>query len=84
MATTKNAIKQLEKAGAKVTDAGNRKYVAQMKAARIEVTDQDGEAIILYVIRNGYADNYVDDYFAGHFCKNTRQAIELAQRMETW
>jgi len=84
MATTVNAIKRLEKTGAKVTKTAWNKYTAQMKAARIEVIDQDGDAINFYVIKNGAQDSLVEDYFAGSFRSNVKQAIELAERMETW
>jgi hypothetical protein len=84
MATTVNVIRKLERAGATVTKAAGNTYTAQMRAARIEVIDQNGEAINFYVIRHGAQDNLVEDYFAGSFRQNVKQAIELAQRMETW
>lgn len=82
MATTKNAIKKLQKAGGKVTKTSWNTYTAQMRYARIEVIDHD--AINFYVIRNGQQDNLVEDYFAGSFRKNVSQALELAERMGTW
>lgn len=86
MTTTAYAIKQLEKAGATVTKDAHifNRWNAQFPAARIEVNDQDGEAITIYVIKNGEEDELLSDYFAGHFMSNVKRAIALARRMETW
>ena len=83
MATISNAITQLQKAGARVSRDGH-KIIGQMKAARIEVTEQGIEAISFYVIKNGAQDDLLTDYFAGSWRKNIKQAIKLAERMETW
>jgi len=84
MAQTKNVIKKLETAGATITRKDSRHFVARFPAANVEVTDQNGEAISIYVIKHGAQDELVSDYFAGSFKDNAAQAIDLARRMESW
>jgi len=83
MATTVNAVKAMKKAGATVTQNG-RRYIGQFPAAKVEVNDQDGTAITIYVIHNRTQDDLVTDYFAGTFKNTIKGAIELAKRMETY
>jgi hypothetical protein len=85
MTTTANAIKKLQKEGATIIRQNAFHTIAQLPAAKIEVIDQDGEAISIYVIKtSALYDAVTTDYFAGHFRPNIKQAIELARRMESW
>ena len=76
MASTKYAVNQMKKAGAEVSDAGFRITKGQFAKASIEITDQDGEAISIYVIRNTAKDDFTTDCFGGHFAENIKRAIK--------
>ena len=76
MASTQYAVAQMKKAGAEVTTEDNRHFIGQFEDHSIEVTDQNGEAILIYVIGNGCEDDLMTDYFAGSFASNIKRAIE--------
>lgn len=83
MVKTANAIKKLKAVGATIEQNGNH-YTAFLPAAKLEISDSNGDANYLYVSRKGQNDDIVTDYFPGTFCRTIKGAIELAQHMATW
>lgn len=75
---TSNAIKKLEKAGAKVELLWKNKYSAQFKSHVVEFINQDGSAICIIVRNKNDHDDIMTDYHAGTFFSSIKSAIEFA------